>query len=104
MFLLGLALWFVAAAIPGFSFRAAQLRYVRLVRAHGRRDVGIPGEDGVDWLAIGPGMSWRLWTIVWEEQADPELEAARLRVVARWKACVIVAFGGGLLPIIFSYL
>jgi hypothetical protein len=49
-------------------------------------------------------MALRLWDIVWEEQSDPELEAARQRVVVQWNVTAGVVFFGGILPVLFSYL
>jgi hypothetical protein len=70
----------------GVRLILAQIQYIRLYtdRAYGVRSEEEARRNPWRWATPAPERSLDYWRIVWERQADRELERARLQVVRRW--------------------
>ena len=103
-FAVGIAIWVGAFVAAGLSMVRAEMAYFHLYRAVKHDDFRLPNEMG-PWGVFRPDRSTdELWKMVRERQAEPALEAARRRLIRRWKLTLAVLFVGPLIFIPLSYL
>lgn len=104
-FLLGALFWLGPVLGFGLCMARAQQRYLQLYRTVRGGDLRLPGESTEhlqNWPSGWLRLSWKLYNVIWEPQSNPELEAARRRVVRYWRLAVLWGVIGVVLPIAFS--
>lgn len=106
LFWLGALIYCALCVAAVVWFAQADLAYIKLYRTVRGVDLVPPRgrylKEPWRWPAESIAFSLRGFRTFWQRQPEPELEAARRRLVHRWWLIVVVTVLGTPIPLVFS--